>query len=144
MKRFFSSKPMWQQGGITAVRIIVGLLMAYHGIEVFNSEVMKGYSTWDSFKGYSSPSILVYIGKSAELVAGIFLTIGLFTRVASLVLIGTMFYIIFFIGHGKIWYEDQHPFLFVLLGFVFIFCGPGKFSMDHAMFNKQNNDPFER
>lgn len=91
---------------------------------------MKGYVTWDSFKGFSSPALVVSIGKIAELVAGIFLMIGLFTWLASLVLIFTMTYISFFVGHGKIWYEDQHPFLFVLLGMVFFFTGSGKYSID--------------
>ena len=48
----------------------------------------------------------------------------------ALVMALTMAYIAFFVGHGKVWYEDQHPFLFVLLGMVFIFCGPGPWSID--------------
>ncbi len=40
----------------------------------------------------------------------------------------------FFVGHGKIWYEDQHPFLFVLLAFVFFFIGGGKWSVDYLLF----------
>lgn len=139
MKRFFSSEPLWQSSGIAVVRIIVGLFMVFHGIEVFDSEVMKGYTKWDTFKGYSSPAFLVYMGKSAELVAGIFLTIGLFTRLASIILICTMLYIAFFVGHGKVWYDDQHPFLFVLLGLVFIFCGPGKLSVDYILSNKKSS-----
>jgi hypothetical protein len=49
------------------------------------------------------------------------LTLGLFTRLAALVLIGTMLFIILFIGQGRIWFEEQHPFLFLLLGLVFYF-----------------------
>ena len=75
----------------------------------------------------------MYGGKGAELVGGIFLLLGWFTRVAAIILVLTMAYIAFFIGHGKIWYEDQHPFLFILLGFVFIFCGPGSPALDNRM-----------
>jgi uncharacterized membrane protein YphA (DoxX/SURF4 family) len=48
-----------------------------------------------------------------------------------------MLYVSFFVGHGKIWYEDQHPFLFVLLALVFFFYGPGKMSVDQLLFGKR-------
>lgn len=137
VKTFFSYQPVWQQSGIAVIRIIVGLLMAYHGWEVFDSKVMKEYATWDSFKGLSSPSLWVYVGKGSELIVGVLLTTGLFTRIAAMLLIINMLYISFIIGHGKIWYEDQHPFLFVLLGLVFIFCGAGKFSLDYILFARK-------
>jgi len=137
MNKFFSPSPLWQTAGLCFIRIIVGFFMIYHGWEVFSEEKMKPYLDWDSFKGFSSPALIVYTGKIAELVAGIFLMIGLFTRLASLVLIFTMLYISFFVGHGKIWYEDQHPFLFVLLGLVFFFTGSGKWSVDQFLLKKR-------
>lgn len=136
MNKIFSASPLWQTAGLCFVRIIVGYFMIYHGWEVFDKEIMSGYLTWDSFKGFSSPAFMVYMGKTAELVAGIFLLIGLFTRLASLVLIFTMIYVSFFVGHGKVWYEDQHPFLFVLLGLVFFFTGSGKWSVDQLLLRK--------
>jgi uncharacterized membrane protein YphA (DoxX/SURF4 family) len=129
MVKLLSSSPVAQQSGLAFIRIIVGLLMVYHGWEVFDAGKIKGYAEWDFFKKFASPLFVVYIGKSAELLAGIFLTIGLFSRLASLVLIATMLYIAFYVGNGKIWYEDQHPFLFVLLGLVFFFSGSGKWSV---------------
>lgn len=129
MIKLLSSSPVAQQSGLAVIRIIVGLLMVYHGWEVFDTGKIKGYAEWDFFKKFASPLFVVYIGKSAELLAGILLAIGLFTRVASLVLIATMLYIAFYVGGGKIWYEDQHPFLFVLLGLVYFFSGSGKWSV---------------
>jgi putative oxidoreductase len=132
MNKLFSPLPLWQHAGLAFVRIIVGGFMIYHGWEVFNEEKMKGYLTW-----VTSPVSMIYMGKIAELIAGIFLTLGLFTRLASLVLIGTMLFVSFFVGHGKVWYEDQHPFLFVLLGLVFFFTGPGYLSLDQVLFRKK-------
>jgi len=137
MNKFFSPTPLWQTAGLFLIRIVVGFFMIYHGCEIFNEEKMKPYFDWDAFKRFSSPELIVYTGKTAELVAGIFLTIGLFTRLASLMLIFTMLYISFFVGHGKIWYEDQHPFLFVLLGLVFFFAGSGKWSVDQLAMNSK-------
>ncbi len=137
MNRFFSSRAIWPEGGLALVRVITGFFLVYHGWEVFDAETMKSYMTWDSFKGSSSPSFLVYLGKGGELVVGLFLLIGLFTRLAALGTIILLSYIAFFIGNGKIWYEDQHPFMFVLMGLVFFFIGGGKYSLD-GMLTRRN------
>jgi putative oxidoreductase len=136
MNNLFSTSPIWQQKGVALVRIIVGALLIYHGQEVFNTELMKGYLTWDNFKG-STGKWMVYLGKSSELLAGISLFLGLFTRLGALLLIGTLSYITFFVGHGKFWYEDQHPFMFVLFGLLFIFTGPGAWSLDELIFKRK-------
>ena len=137
MNKLFSTNPILQKSGLTAIRIIVGFFIAYHGSEVFDKAIMNEYIARDVFKGSSSPSFIVYMGKSAELVAGFLLAIGLFTRVASIIILGTFIYISFFVGSGKIWYEDQYPFLFALFGFVFFFLGPGTWSVDRLLFDKK-------
>jgi uncharacterized membrane protein YphA (DoxX/SURF4 family) len=136
MKRFFSSSSLWQAAGLTLIRLLVGSFMIYHGLEIFSEQKMNGYFQWDMFKNSSTAQAMVYVGKTAELTGGILLFLGLFTRIACLILIIVMSYITFFVGHGKIWYEDQHPFLFVLLAFIFFFTGPGNFSLDKLIFKK--------
>ncbi len=136
MNSFFSSTPIALSQGIGLVRIILGALIVYHGQEVFNPELMNGYMTWDTFDK-SNARLLVYLGKSSELIAGISLLLGLFTRIGALITIGTLSYITFFIGSGKFWYEDQHPFMFVLFGLLFLFTGPGAWSIDALIFKKR-------
>jgi len=135
MNKIASPLPYWQ-AGIFAVRLIVGFFMIYHGWEIFSTEKMNPYLEWDVFKTPSGKA-MVYAGKGAELVGGVLLFLGLFTRIACVILIGTMAYIAFFVSRGRIWYEDQHPFLFVLLGLVFIFTGPTKYSLDYVLFRKK-------
>jgi putative oxidoreductase len=136
MNSFLSSSPLKLNTGLAIVRIIVGLLLLYHGLEVFNPELMNGYADWDMFKGPAA-KFIVYAGKSAELIAGIFLSLGLLTRACAIVIIGTFLYITFFVGHGRFWYEDQHPFLFALFGLLFLFSGPGAWSLDVIIFKKK-------
>ena len=131
MNRFFSPSPLWQQDGLFLVRVITGSLIIMHGIEIFEPEIMKNYLSWDTFK---TSAIMPYIGKASELISGILLFLGLFTRLACLLIMGTFSYITFFVGHGKFWMEDQHPFLFVLLALIFFFTGPVKLSLDHYFF----------
>jgi len=135
MKNFFSPYPLWQTTGLTLVRCAVGAFLIYHGCEIFNEAIINKNLQWDQFKN-SSGKLLVYSGKTGELIAGILFVLGLFMRVACLLIIGVMCYITFFLGKGIIWYDDQHPFLFVLLALVFFFTGPGNFSLDKMIFKK--------
>lgn len=137
MKKFFSSQSIAQNAGLTLVRITLGLFLIYHGWEVFDSAKMNEYLTWDNFKQSSNGTLLVYAGKLAELFAGIFFVLGLFTRIAALLCIGTLGYIAFMLGNGIIWNNDQHPFLFVLIAFLFLFTGPGTISIDHYLFKRK-------
>jgi putative oxidoreductase len=138
MKGLFSSSPIWASKGLAVVRIIFGFLLVYHGWEVFSPETMAGYTTWDLFKGpMASP--MVYTGKSSELVAGVFILVGLFTRISSVLVMCTFTFITFFVGHGKFWYDDQHPFMFFLFGLLFFFTGPGAWNLSDVIFKKSEN-----
>lgn len=134
MKRFLSSAPFWQNEGLFLIRLVFAFLLIYHGYEVFDAELMKGYTEWDVFK---SATWLPYFGKAAELMAGIFLLFGFLTRLCCLVCIATFIYITFFVGKGKFWYDDQHPFMFILVALVFIFTGPGAFALDNLFFKRK-------
>jgi len=137
MNKLLSPGPVMATGGLTIIRIVIGCFLIYHGSEVFDKAKMDEYSAWDVFKKSSSPAMMAYLGKTSELVAGFLLVIGLFTRIACIIIIGTFIYIPFFVGNGKIWYEDQYPFLFALFGFVFFFLGPGTWSVDRLLFDKK-------
>lgn len=121
---------------IAIVRMILGLLLIYHGLEVFDPEIMNTYMQWDQFKG-SMAGAKVYTGKLAELVSGILLLLGLLTRVGALIVIGTFLFITFFVGEGRFWYQEQHPFMFALFGVLFLFVGPGAWSLDAVVFQKE-------
>jgi putative oxidoreductase len=136
MNRFFSSKGLYADAGITFIRILVGLFLVYHGMEVFDSVKMIEYAGWEIFKNSSFTPYLAYLGKTAEFVAGLLLIAGLFTRLACTITIGTMVYITFIVGTGKFWYEDQYPFLFAVLALFIFFTGAGTKSMDFLLFDK--------
>ena len=138
MNVFFSPAPIQLHKALAAARIIIGLLLIYHGQEVFNAELMKSYAEWETFKDMPA-NLMVYAGKGAEFIAGVLLTLGLFTRVGAIITIGTFTYITLFVGHGRFWYEDQHPFLFALFGLLFFFTGPSVWSLDAVIFGKSKS-----
>jgi len=135
MNKFFSSGPLWQTTGLTLIRCILGAFLIYHGWEVFSESKMNEYLKWDMFKN-GSGKFLAFSGKASELIAGILFLFGFLTRLASLLTLGVMFYITFILGKGLIWYEDQYPFLFMLLALVFFFTGAGRISVDNLLFKK--------
>lgn len=126
--KIFSSAPVSIEKGLAVVRIIAGVLMAYHGLEVFDRSLMAEYAGWDVIKKLPAPEGMAYLGKGLELVTGLLLALGLFTRLSGLLIMVNMLFICFFIGNGKFWYGDQHPFLFALIGFLFFMTGPGAWS----------------
>ncbi|MEO5891066.1 MAG: DoxX family protein [Ferruginibacter sp.] len=136
--KFLSPKPLWQNNGLAILRIITGLLMAYHGWEVFDSSKMTEYAKWDIIKALPAPTFMAYLGKGLELVSGVLFVLGLFTRLAALFMAINMLFICFKIGTGKFYYEDQHPFLFAMMAMVFFFTGPVKWSIDQMVFKQKN------
>ena len=127
------SNSSWQQSGLALIRIIAGVLMVYHGWEIFNQSKMDEYLKWDIIKSLPAPVFFVYLGKVLELVSGICFVLGLFTRAAAVLMAVTMLFICFYIGKGRFYYADQHPFLFALLALVFFFTGPVKWSLDQLI-----------
>ncbi|MBE2230434.1 MAG: DoxX family protein [Chitinophagaceae bacterium] len=133
---FFSSAPLpvmaW---GVMLVRIITGLLLLWHGWECLDADKMKMYTGWFADRQYAEPAAWAYAGKIAELLAGIGFVLGLLTRVAALGAMAAFAGIIFLLGDkGKIFESDQHPFLFILISVLFLFTGPGAFSLDAVFF----------
>jgi putative oxidoreductase len=124
--------------GFAVTRIITGILLIYHGVQVFDSGEMSGYGTWLNDLGFPVPALMAYLGKGSELVGGVCLVLGVFTRLASIIVILTMAGITFGMGHAKIFTDDQHPFLFILLGLIFFFAGPGPWSLDDRIFGSRS------
>ncbi|ULQ52208.1 DoxX family protein [Flavihumibacter fluvii] len=137
-QHFFSpQRKIWFEPGIAMIRIITGLLMAYHGFEIFDGNKMLDYARWLTDLHFPNPALMAYLGKGAELISGVCITLGLFTRLAVWPMMLTMLGIAFGMGHGKIYYEDQHPFLFVLIGLFLFFNGPGKYSLDQYFYGNR-------
>lgn len=137
MNTFLSSSPLAGYHLVYALlRIFTGVLMAYHGLEVFDGETMASYDKWLGELHFPQPGLMAYLGKGTEFVAGISLMTGFLTRAGALAMSVVMLVICFGMGHGKFWYDDQHPFMFVILGVLFIFGGAGKWSLDGRFFDQ--------
>ncbi len=136
MRKLLNPEPFYSYQALGFVRLVVGFFLIYHGIEIFQPDIMEMYLGWDVFKGEMGP-LKAYTGKTVELTAGTLLFLGFLTRLGAIIAVGVFTYIPLVVGHGKIWYEDQHPFMFALMGIIFLFSGPGAWSLDALVFKKK-------
>ncbi len=128
-------KALWKDG-YSFIRIFIGLTLIYHGKEVFDAKQMVDYGKWLGTLNFPAPYLMAYLGKASEFIGGILFVLGLFTRAAAIILALTFLTITFFMGHGKILMEDQHPFMYVLFSLIYLFAGPGKISLDGYLHKK--------
>jgi uncharacterized membrane protein YphA (DoxX/SURF4 family) len=143
--KIFSTTPYYQQQILGIVRIIVACLLIFHGMETFNEEKMTMYTGWFAERKYGQPAWWAYAGKISELLIGIGYLLGFLTRLASLGMILTFGSIIFLLGDkGNVFEGDQHPFMFVLIGIIFIANGPGAWSVDRVIEKRSRGPKVQR
>jgi putative oxidoreductase len=107
-----------------------------------------GFKLFNWFGGMASVgasmNTLMWIAGTLEVVGGILILLGLFTRVTAFILSGEMA-VAFFIGHaipsGHFWPILNHGEPAFLLCFIFLFIsayGAGGWSLDRVMHNRKN------
>jgi putative oxidoreductase len=110
------------------LRITMGGLIIPHGYQKLMSFASKSATFPDFLHVGHSTSMALSI--FAEFFCGIFILLGLFTRLASIPLIINMAVAVIFAHNGKIFGDGEHATLF-LGGFItLLFAGPGKISLD--------------
>jgi putative oxidoreductase len=134
--KFFSPEGMWQGNILALIRMIIGVFLIYHGSEIFDQAKMDEYGTWVPDMKMGSPLLASYIGKTLELVSGVLLLTGFLTRLACVFILLTFLMITFYIGQGRIFMEEQYPFMFCLFAVLFLFNGAGKWSLDRLIFKR--------
>ncbi|MBM3650981.1 MAG: DoxX family protein [Alphaproteobacteria bacterium] len=117
----------WQPKILSVLRIVTGLLFLQHGL-------VKHLAFPGPFSRALAPGELVWFAGLIEIVGGILITLGLFTRWTAFVCSGLMAFA-YFIGHsGRALYPILNGGnLSILYCFVFLyifFAGPGPWSID--------------
>ena len=120
--------PKW----IFILRIVVGLSLILKAYTFFNNPVILTNSFANS--GFlKSTAFLIPMVPWINLIGGVLLTVGLFTRLAALVQIPLMFGAVLFVNLKDTATADlPFSFLILVLVVVFSFIGGGYFSMDDA------------
>ena len=89
------------------------------------------------------PLVMAFLAKGSELVGGIFVLIGLFTKKAAALIAFTMFIATITANLGKDWVIDGgFTVSYFLFALILIVLGGGRFSLDYILFQfpfKGNN-----
>lgn len=119
----------------TIIRIILGVLMIYHGGR-------KVFGEFDSVVaeiaeiGWPLPYLQAFATVFIEFAGGILLVVGLFTRPTAFASVLLFNIITFIYLYVKPFPAKEKALLFLILSAYVLFMGPGKFSVDHFLFKK--------
>ena len=118
----------WQPQLLAVLRIVTGLLFLEHALSKFFAFPVP-------FPVHPLPPMLIAAG-AIEFVAGILITMGLFTRLAAFIASGEMA-VAYFIGHATkgFWPIANMGEGAILFCFIFLYlaaAGPGAWSIDNA------------
>ena len=129
-----SSRQGWDDIGKLILRLTVACLLVLHGIAK-----MKGGIGWMAgmLASYHIPAFIGYGVYVAEIVAPILLILGLFTRLAALVVAFDLFMAIVLVIHGKTFTPNPQggglggeiELFFLLASLAIFFLGAGKLSV---------------
>jgi len=112
------------------LRMISGLLiMMNHGYDklIHFSDKQHDFTNFMGIGSTASLALVVF----AEFFCGLFIAIGLFTRLATVPLIVTMCVVIFKVNHGNVFTPDlEKAPLFLAAFLTILIVGPGKVSVD--------------
>ena len=116
----------WSAHALAALRIITALLMLQHA-------TMKFFAFPAPMPMPKLPPMIVAAG-AIELVTGLLILVGLFTRPAAFLASGTMA-AAYFIGHAPrgfwpVLNQGETAIMFCFAFFYLIFAGPGAWSLD--------------
>ncbi|MBQ4897753.1 DoxX family protein [Paenibacillus sp. Marseille-P2973] len=125
------------------MRVVLGIIFVFHGVDKFQMG-LSNVEAWFSSMGI--PGFLAYVVAVIELVGGIMLIVGLFTRYVSVLLVATLIGAIVtaklsagLLGNGNMaGYELDLGFILVLLHLI---IAESPLSIDRLISNKRNPVP---
>jgi uncharacterized membrane protein YphA (DoxX/SURF4 family) len=114
------------------LRIILGIVFIYHGMsKVRSKKSLDEWNTYITSKGFNS-----FIGTFAaylELFLGIFIILGLFTRIISILIAVYMVFAIFIAHYGSPIKEYFYQICLLLLAITISINDSNVYSIDHIM-----------
>jgi len=119
------------------MRFATGAVLVPHGIQKVFFLPISRYTETIAAKGLPFPELLAYLTFFTESVAAICLAIGLFTRVAAVMIWIEMLVIVFLFQwqYGYFWTNRgyEYALLWLLLCTAIVFRGGGRYSVDHLI-----------
>lgn len=118
---------------LTILRVWLGIAFIMHGLPgIFSADYMAGHIGMMEIYNIPIPVIMAYLSKGGELLAGILLLFGIFTRFGALLVIVNMTVATFLAMRGDIFgdFQAQMSFTYLIIGVCILLGGITKYSLD--------------
>ncbi|MBX3095834.1 MAG: DoxX family protein [Fimbriimonadaceae bacterium] len=135
--------------GLLLVRIGIGITMTYAGLGkafgLFGGTGLEGFVAFMGSQGV--PPIAAYCAVASELLGGLGVMFGFLSRIAAASIVATMAYATYFnfqkVLGGTVPMNEQvstvmNSGIYLLLALAILIAGPGRLSMDAAIFKKNS------
>ena len=126
---------------LALLRIWLGIAFIMHGLPgIFNSDYMAGHAGMLEMYGIPLHNVLAYVSKGGELLAGLLLVLGLFTRFGTILIMVIMLVATFSALRGDIFgdYQAEISFTYFLIALVIFLYGPTHFSLDNLVMKRKD------
>ena len=123
--------------GLLALRLGLGLIFAFHGFPKLFGDTQR-FAQF--FASVGLPGYLVWVAGVVEFFGGCLLLVGLFTRVAGVLLAGQMAVAIWKVHSAKgimAVGEYEFPLALAVAAFALASTGAGTISLDYAIFRQK-------
>lgn len=117
---------------VLILRVGISLLMITHGYAKLNQFLSGDHSFADPIGIGEELSLILTIG--AEFFCSILLIIGLVSRAVLIPLIFTMLVVLFIVHANDPFDKKEHALSFIFPYIALLITGPGRFSLDNALF----------
>ncbi len=125
---------------LTILRIWLGIAFIMHGLPgIFSEDYMAGHFGMMEVYNIPAPLLMAYLSKGGELLAGLLLLLGIFTRFGALIVIINMTVATFLAMRGDIFgdFQTQMSFTYLIIGVAILLGGITKYSLDWLMAARQ-------
>lgn len=134
----------WKNGtdiGLLIIRLLFGILLIYgHGFGKITTIISGEEIKFMDPIGIGA-NLSYHLAAFAEGICSLFIILGLYTRIAAIILLINFIVIFtfhaFIIGDGFSVLELRYFYLFTIL--ALFFSGPGKYSLDHMLLKSNKN-----
>ncbi len=125
--------------GLLILRVVVGLLIAGHGVQKVSHHLggngLAGGTDEFRHDGFRGGTLTALAAGAGQVGSGLFLALGALTPLAAMVAMGVMTVAMTVkLPHG-LWVQDdgyEYPLVLVVVAGALALTGPGRWSADHA------------
>jgi putative oxidoreductase len=132
------NKPRKVDASLLIMRVFLGSALAVHGAHKIFGQ-MDGFTQGVAGIGFPVPVLFAWLAALSEFAGGLFIALGLFTRVSALfaaVVMGVAFFMVHAADPFRV---KELAYVYLVFTGSMILCGGGYFSLDMMMVNRRRN-----